>query len=104
MKGLACFARHLLSKFQNSKDQMAKEFDLKCPYCGDVRKMKISDVLRESLATITATAGMRGDEDEKPKPPSPESLDEENWIDLKPPCPECGHRFSLNIVTGETRE
>lgn len=83
---------------------MAKEFDLKCPYCGDVRKVKVSDVLKEAVAKGVATSGVRGNEEVKPKPHSPESLDEENWVDLKSLCPECGHRFSLNMVTGETRE
>lgn len=79
---------------------MAKEFEVKCPYCKDVRKMYLSDMLR----SIATTTGMRGAEDEKPKPPSPESRDEANWIDLKSPCPKCSKKFSYNIVTGESRE
>jgi hypothetical protein len=78
---------------------MAKVYEIKCPYCGNVRKMGFSDVL--SLAANTTT--MRGEE-EKPKQPSPESLDEANWIDFKTPFPGCGHKFSFNIITGESRE
>lgn len=80
---------------------MAKEYEVKCPYCMDIRKMVLSDLLGQ----LARTSGMRGVEDEKPTPPSPESLDEQNWIDLKKsPCPQCGHTFSFNIVTGESRE
>jgi hypothetical protein len=80
---------------------MAKEYEVKCPYCGNVRKMMFPDLIRE--ITIT-DAAIRGVEEEKPKPPSPESLDEQNWIDLKTPCPVCRRRFSFNIVTGKSRE
>jgi DNA-directed RNA polymerase subunit RPC12/RpoP len=79
---------------------MAKEYEVKCPYCKNVRKMVLSDF----LSSIMNTNGMRGTEEEKPKPPSPESANEENWIDLKSPCPNCSKRFSYNIVTGESRE
>ena len=79
---------------------MAKVYEVKCPYCGNTCKMMLSDLLGQ----IANTSGMRGGEEEKPKPPSPESLDEANWIDLKKPFPGCGHKFSFNIVTGESRE
>lgn len=79
---------------------MAKEYEVKCPYCANVRKMVLSDLLGQ----LARTSGMRGVEDEKPTPPSPESLDEQNWIDLKDPCPSCRRKFSFNIVTGESRE
>jgi hypothetical protein len=79
---------------------MAKEHQVKCPYCKDIRKMYLSDM----LGSIATTTGMRGDEDTNPKKPSPESLDEQNWIDLKSPCSKCNRKFSYNIVTGESRE
>jgi phage FluMu protein Com len=79
---------------------MSKEYEVKCPYCKKIRRMVISDL----LGSIATTNGMRGNGDEKPKPSSPESLNEEYWIDLKGPCPACKRKFSFNIVTGESRE
>jgi hypothetical protein len=78
---------------------MAKEYEVKCPYCKDIRKIMFSDLLGQ----INIGSGMRGVEDEAP---SPESLNEENWIDLKDPCPNpnCRRKFSFNIITGESRE
>ncbi len=77
---------------------MAKEYAVKCPYCKDIRKMKVSDLIGQMINTN----GIRGVDE--PKPPSPESTNEDNWIDLKKPCPNCGHTFSFNYVTGESRE
>ena len=76
---------------------MAKEFEVKCPYCKHVRKMVLSDLLGD----INIGNGMRGVED---KTPSSESLNEESWVDLNTPCPKCNRKFSFNIVTGESRE
>lgn len=78
---------------------MAKVYDVKCPYCKTVTKMMLSDM----LGSIADGPGIRGAEEE-PKPPYSESLDEQNWIDLKTPCSVCGHRFSFNIIAGESRE
>ena len=79
---------------------MPKEYRVRCPYCDNVRKMILSDM----LGSMATTTGMRGTAEEKPELPSPESLDEENWIDLKNPCRICKHKFSFNIVSGESRE
>lgn len=80
---------------------MAKEYQIKCPFCGCVQKLTLSDM----LGSIVNTVGMRGAKDEKVKPlSSEESLDEANWIDLKSPCTKCERKFSYNIITGESRE
>ncbi len=79
---------------------MSKEFMVRCPHCKNIQKMMLSDI----LGAIANTTGMRGSGEEKPKSSSPESVNEENWIDLKDPCRVCKHKFSLNIVTGESRE
>lgn len=79
---------------------MAKEYEVKCPYCQNVRKMRISDLMGQ----LTEASGLRGADDKKTNSTSPESLNEANWIDFKKPCPNCGHTFSFNYVTGDSRE
>jgi len=79
------------------KQAMAKVFEIKCPHCGRVQKMRFSDI----LGFIANTNGMRGRENSNS--PLSQSLNEENWIDLKNPCPACRLTFSYNIATGESR-
>lgn len=84
---------------------MAKEYEVKCPYCKNVRKVVLAENLWESSVGIgmamTYISKMLG----KLLFTTLRSFRaEENWIDLKNPCPNCNHTFSFNIVTGESRE
>lgn len=80
---------------------MAKEYEVKCPYCKYVRKIMLTGFTGQ----IVNTNGVRSaEEKELSRQPSLESLNEENWIDLQNPCPRCGRKFSFNIVTEESRE
>lgn len=79
---------------------MAKEYEVKCPYCKFAYVLLIS----HNLEAVAKTSGMRDVEEEQHKSSSPESLDENNWFDLGDPCPNCHRTFSYNIITGESRE
>jgi hypothetical protein len=62
--------------------------------------MRFSDL----IGKLTSTIAMRDVENTIPEISSSENLDEANWIDLSTPCQICGHTFSFNYVTGESRE
>ena len=89
---------------------MAKTFEIVCPYCKGRRTMEFADSLLDVANTIAlGSAPMTGGTIGKilvsklfSKLFSANS--EQNWFDLKEPCPNCKRTFSINIFTGESKE
>ncbi len=76
--------------------------DIKCPHCGWIRKMRVSVMEDESMASVTK--GLFGGGGQRsPARPAGDPLDAANdWTDMT--CPHCNHVYRYNVRTKEVSE
>jgi UDP-3-O-acyl-N-acetylglucosamine deacetylase len=76
---------------------------IKCPHCGWIRKIDISVIEDESIATVTRKIGdhLKATVEHIQALLAALQLDEANaWVDM-PECPYCGNVYRYNVRTGE---
>lgn len=76
---------------------------IKCPHCGWIRKIDVSVLEDESMATVTRAMSdaLRAAAERIRTLLADPALDAANaWVDM-PPCPYCKNVYRYNVHTGE---
>jgi uncharacterized Zn-finger protein len=76
---------------------------IKCPYCGWIRKIDVSVIQDEAVATVTRKIGdhLKAAVERIQALLADPELDEANaWVDM-PACPHCDNVYRYNVRTGE---
>jgi uncharacterized Zn-finger protein len=76
---------------------------IKCPYCGRIRKIDVTVIEDESMATVVRgmSDALRASVERIKALLADRELDEANaWVDMLA-CPHCGNVYRYNVHTGE---
>ncbi len=79
---------------------------IKCPYCGNVRKIPVGVIDDESMASVTKGIGevLKSTFDKIREKLSDTQMDTANaWVDM-PYCPNCFNVYRYNVRTGEVQK